>query len=282
MLGVVPRRPLEARTSGLAGRHAIVTGGSSGIGLATACLLAERGASVSLIARRPDLLAAAADEVGTHGGTVRTATADVADDVALRAAISTSVAEGGPCDVLVTSAGVARPGHFGELSDEDFRRAMEVNYFGTLNAIRAVAPGMVERRRGHIVGISSAAALVGVFGYTAYGASKYAVRGLLEALRAEMVPHGVHVACAFPPDTDTPQLVEEDRFKPDETRAVAGSIKPLSAERVARSIVEGMERRDPWIIPDVPTRALARGSTLLRGTVNRYTDRAVRRSRAAP
>ena len=80
------------------------------------------------------------------------------------------------------------PGRFLELDDDVFRSQMELDYFGTLHAIRAVAPSMVERRRGTIVGVSSSAGLIGVYGYTAYGATKYAVRGLLDALRAEMRP----------------------------------------------------------------------------------------------
>jgi len=194
----------------LAGAHAIVTGGSAGIGLAVAERLAAKGARVSLIARDPARLAAAASRVPGSA----TAAADVTDPVALGAAIDRLVAERGPCDVLVTSAGSAHPGYFLELDDAVFRDQMELDYFGTLHAIRAVLPSMVERRRGTVVGISSDAGLIGVFGYTAYGATKFAVRGLLDALRAEMRPHGVHVLCAYPPDTDTPGFEAENRLKP--------------------------------------------------------------------
>jgi 3-dehydrosphinganine reductase len=125
----------------LRGAHAIVTGGSSGIGLATARLLAAGGASVSLLARGADRLDQAATDLRATGATVRTAAVDVADPVALRTAFEGLVAEGGPCDILVTAAGLARPGHFLELEDEVFRSMIEVDYFGTLQAIRLVAPG---------------------------------------------------------------------------------------------------------------------------------------------
>ncbi|GCB52329.1 short chain dehydrogenase [Streptomyces sp. NL15-2K] len=104
--------------------------------------------------------------------------ADVADRAAVTRAITELEEEQGrPCDVLITSAGLARPGHFLDLPDEVFRQMMEVDYFGTLYALRAVAPGMVERGRGSLVAVSSAAGLVGIFGYSAYGPAKFAVRG---------------------------------------------------------------------------------------------------------
>ncbi|HEX7444311.1 MAG TPA: SDR family NAD(P)-dependent oxidoreductase, partial [Acidimicrobiales bacterium] len=187
------------------GRHAVVTGGSSGIGLATAHALGARGARVTIVARRPELLEAAVEELSAAGIDAASASLDVADREAVAAVLAGLSAERGPVDILVCSAGVARPGHFRELDDDVFREMMDVDYFGTLWPIRAVVPAMVERGSGSIVGISSDAGLVGVFGYTAYGAAKFAVRGLLEALRAEMVPHGVHVGCCFPPDVDTPQ-----------------------------------------------------------------------------
>ncbi|HEY4375788.1 MAG TPA: SDR family oxidoreductase, partial [Acidimicrobiales bacterium] len=200
-----------------AGGHAIVTGGSSGIGLATARALAERGLAVSILARGADRLERAADELRASGASVHTAACDVSQGPEVRDAIAGLEAAGGPCTVLVTSAGLARPGHFLELEDSVFREMIEVDYFGTLHAIRAVAPGMVERRAGSIVAIASAAGVLGIFGYTAYGPAKFAVRGLMESLRDELVPHGVHVACVFPPDVDTPQLADENRFKPAET-----------------------------------------------------------------
>ena len=92
---------------------------------------------------------------------------------------------------------------------------MDVNYFGTLNAIKAVVPSMIERHHGIIVGVSSAAGILGMFGYTAYSPTKFAVRGLLESLRAEMKPHNVAVHCVFPADIDTPQLEFENRTKPN-------------------------------------------------------------------
>ncbi|NMN96823.1 SDR family oxidoreductase [Antrihabitans stalactiti] len=224
-------------------KHVVITGGSSGIGLATASLLAANGADLSLIARRPAVLDHAAAALRRSGGTVRTAAADVSRQEEIQGAIADLVADGGPCDVLITSAGQARPGKFVDLADDVFRQMIEVDYFGTLYAVRAVAPQMIERGEGSITAISSMTGIIGTYGYTAYAPAKFAVRGLMEALRDELTPHGVHVGCVFPPDVDTPQLADENRFKPAETAAISGTLKPISADRMAASIVNGIEAR---------------------------------------
>ncbi len=264
----------------VAGAHAIVTGGSSGIGLSTARLFVARGARVSLIARRREQLEAAVADLTTTEGSVAFATADVADADALRAAIGDATGEMGPCDILVTSAGASRPGHFEQLDDATFRRLMEVNYFGTLHTIRAVVPSMVERGSGSVVGVSSAAGLIGVFGFTAYAPTKFAVRGLLESLRGELAPHGVQVGCVYPPDVDTPMLADEEPFKPEETKAISGTIKPISADQVARAILRGIERRTFSIAPDWRTRLLARTAGLVPEAFAMGFDRTVRRAHA--
>jgi 3-dehydrosphinganine reductase len=263
-----------------AGKHAIVTGGSSGIGRATAMALAQRGAHVSLLARGQDRLGETASAISASGGAAATAAVDVSDATATTNAIHDLMAEHGPCDILVTSAGIARPGYFEQLDDNVFRDQMEVNYFGTLHAVRAVVPSMIDRRAGSIVTVSSAAGLVGIFGYTAYTPTKYAVRGFSESLRAELAPYGIHVGCVFPPDVDTPQLEEENRYKPAETKAISGTVRPLSAERVAGVIVTGIEKQRFWIIPDATTKLLGRAGGLLRGVLASSFDKKVRKVRA--
>jgi 3-dehydrosphinganine reductase len=268
------RNPVEWR-----GRHAVITGGSSGIGLAVAHRLAGRGATVSLIARGEQRLGAAAAELRDAGADVLTAAVDVADQEAVTRALHELEADAGPCDALVTSAGLARPGHFLELEDEVFRTMMEVDYFGTLHCLRAVAPGMVARRTGSLVAVSSGAALLGIFGYTAYGPAKFAVRGLMEALRDELQPHGVHVACVYPPDVDTPQLADENQYKPAETSAISGTVKPMTAAAVADAVVRGMDRRTFAIYPNVEMRMLAAVAPPLAPVIRRLVDLRVRGAR---
>jgi 3-dehydrosphinganine reductase len=264
----------------LSGAHVLVTGGSSGIGLACARLAAGRGARISLIARRADLLDEAAATVRSMGCRVAVAAADVADAEQVDTAVTALADALGPVDIAICSAGQTRPGYFQDLDAEWFRQLMDVNYFGTVNVVRAVAPSMMERRHGSIVGVSSAAGLVGVFGYSAYSPTKFAVRGFLETLRAELASYGIHVGCSFPPDTDTPQLADEEQYKPRETKAISGTIKPLSAERVAQNILDGIEKERFAIIPDFQTRGLAKIVGLVPGLAASVMDRQAKKARS--
>ncbi len=244
----------------LTDRHVLITGGSSGIGKALACRAAAAGARVSLIARDPAKLAAARTEIMTAAPAAKPiclVPADVADNSAVLAALATAVQANGPVDVLITSAGVAHPGYFEELPLETFERTMAVNYFGTLYPIKAVVPAMRARRSGAIVIISSGAGLYGFFGYTAYAPSKFALRGLAEALRAELKAADVQVTIVYPPDTDTPQLAEENRTKPAETKAITAGGGLWSADEVARVTLEGVAHGKFAITPGLPVTALA-------------------------
>lgn len=221
----------------LSNQHVFITGGSSGIGLALAQQAAAAGARLSLVGRDAVKLAAAAQCVRNstpNTPEVVTIPADVSVEAAVLAALKTAEAVHGPVDILITSAGVARPGYFEEIPVSVFERTMAVNYFGTLYAIKAVVPGMRARGRGAVVLVSSGAGLVGLFGYTPYAPSKFALRGLAEALRGELKPAGIAVTIVYPPDTDTPQLIEENLTKPPETKALTAGGGLWTAEAVAR------------------------------------------------
>jgi 3-dehydrosphinganine reductase len=255
--------------------HVIVTGGSMGIGRAVAAAAAGRGARVSIIARGEEQLRTAAAELGAAWRR-----ADVTDEAALRTAIDELTGEQGPCDVMVTSAGFAHPGYSWELPTEVFRTQMEVNYLGTVHAIWAVLPSMMQRRRGHLVVISSDVGLFGVYGYTAYAPTKFAVRGLAESLRGEVAPYGIGVSIAYPPDTETPGFDAENRIKPPETARISASIRPRSAQQVADAIVTGIERDRLTITADPTTAFLARGIGIVGPVVRAMMDRDVRRVQA--
>ena len=256
----------------------MITGGSEGIGLATARAVAARGAHVSLIARRQDVLEAAAASIDAPGRPVTTAAADVTDAAALQTAFDDLAAETGPCDVLICCAGYALPGYFGELPLDEFERHMRVNYLGAVHAIRAVTPAMRERRRGHVLVTSSTAGLMGVFGYGAYSPTKFAVRGLAEVVRAEMVRDHVSVGIIYPPDTRTPGFDRENLTKPPETAALSASIKPISAERMAERIATGIERDRFQIFADPTTAVLARVGGVVGPVVRRQLDRTAGRA----
>jgi 3-dehydrosphinganine reductase len=264
-------------------RHVIITGGSSGIGRAVARLLTQRGADVSIIARRQELLDETVAELESlRENPVQRLTshsADLTEWEQAQKAITDLTADDHSPDILINAAGFAHPGYFEELPLDIFHTTMDIDYFGTLYATKAVVPTMMERRSGLIVNISSVAGHVGVFGYTAYSAAKFAVRGFSDALRQELKPYGISVSVVFPPDTDTPQLHYENQFKPMETRRISGSVKTMTADQVAQAIVHGIERRQPYILPNFDTRATFMLCDGLGGIIRWYCDLAVARTR---
>jgi 3-dehydrosphinganine reductase len=259
----------------LDGAHVLITGGSSGIGLAVAEACVRRGSRVSIVARDEARLAAARELLTAPASEARVgaAAADVTDAAALRSAIDGLVERQGPVDVLVTSAGYAHPGRFVDLDVSVFRDQMEVDYFGTLHAVRAVVPSMVERRRGHLVLVASTVAFVGIYGYSAYAPAKHAVRGLAETLRPELKPFGITVSCAYPPDTATPGFEREDEHKPEITKRISGAIRPRPAAAVAAAVVKGIERNRRVITADAGTAALARAGGLAAPLLHPFLDR---------
>ncbi|MEO1620022.1 MAG: SDR family oxidoreductase [Cyanobacteria bacterium J06632_3] len=257
-------------------QHAIITGGSSGIGKATAILLAKAGAHVSIIARSHSTLAAAKAEIEaarvSDTQKVVALSADVSERSQVEKAISDAIAQVGPPDLLITSAGIAQPGYFQDIPIDVFERTMAVNYFGTLYSIRAVLPAMETRQQGHIVLVSSGAALLGLFGYTPYSPSKFALRGLAESLRGELKVKGIRTSIVYPPDTDTPQLAAENKTKPLETKLITGTAKTWQAQGVAHEILKGIEKGRFAITPGLEMTLLEKLHSPLAPLLNRYFD----------
>jgi 3-dehydrosphinganine reductase len=262
-------------------QHAIITGGSSGIGKATACLLAQEGAHVSIIARDPFKLAAARAEIerarAGDDQRVLTFAADVSRRAEIERAICDAIAESGAPDIVITSAGIVQPGLFSELPIRSFEDAQAVNYLGTVYAIKAALPDMIERRRGHVVMVSSGAGLIGVYGYSSYTPTKFALHGLGQVLRSELKTSGIRVSVVYPPDTDTPQLAEENRTKPQETKEIAGTARVMQPEQVARAIVNGMRANHFTISPGLEMAVLAHANNLIEPLLHWYVDWVVAR-----
>ena len=257
--------------------HAMITGGSSGIGRALGRKLATAGYHLSLISRRRYLLDEAAEEMQRFAlrpdQRFETYAADVTDALQAETAVRAAIAQLGTPELVITSAGIAVPGYFEEIPAVTFERTMAVNYFGTFYVIRAALPAMRARKRGRIVLMSSGAALMGLFGYAAYGPSKFAVRGLAETLRSELRADKIGVSVVYPPDTETPMLEEENKTKPEETKLITGVAKTWSAEAVADCIMRGIERGTFAITPGLTITLMQRWPGAIIPVLRWYCDR---------
>lgn len=234
-------------------KKVFITGGSSGIGKSTAALLARNGAHVVIGARNERRLETALGQIESVADSsdqiLDKVVVDIADKASVAAARDAVLARLGGLDVLINNAGVAQPGHVQELPDDVFESMMRINYFGTVNVTRAFLPTLVAQGSGHVCNVSSLLGFMGVFGYTAYAASKFAVVGFSDCLRQELKPHGVGVSVVYPADVDTPQLAEENRFKPAETKAVSGNVKIMHPDAVAEALLKGISSGRYNIVP---------------------------------
>jgi 3-dehydrosphinganine reductase len=266
-----------------AGRRALVTGGSSGIGRATALALVRAGAHVAIVARGEERLRETAEALRAAAGDseprVTWAVADVARPEAASAAVTACVDALGGLDLLVNNAGLASARRFEDTPIEEFRRLLDVNFLGMVHVTRAALPHL--RAGAHVANVSSLAGVLAIYGYSAYAPTKFAVTAFSEVLRQELRGRGVGVSVLLPPDTDTPQLAEENREKPPETRAVAGNVPVLSAETVADALLAGVAAGRAWIVPGWRARGVVWAARHLPGLVRWAIDRDVARARRA-
>jgi 3-oxoacyl-[acyl-carrier protein] reductase len=170
----------------LAGRIAVISGASSGLGRASARLFAQEGAAVALLARRAERLQALAGEIEANGGDVLAIACDVAREDDVRDAVRQTVERFGRVDVLVNSAAILVQGPIVQTSLSDWQASLEINLIGTFLLIREVVPGMLERDYGRVVNVTSGWSCDGAPGYAAYGTSKAGVDSLTRSLAGEV------------------------------------------------------------------------------------------------
>ncbi|HEX2070481.1 MAG TPA: SDR family NAD(P)-dependent oxidoreductase [Thermoleophilaceae bacterium] len=213
------------------GTRVLITGASRGIGAALARQLAARGCVLGLVARGEEGLRELVDSLPGEGHRA------LAADVSERDSIAAAVADFGDVDVVVANAGLAHYGAWLDLDERLEREMNDVNWLGTLHTVRAALPGMVARRRGHVVVISSGAALRTFPGAAVYGATKSAQRGFAEGLWHDLDGTGVGVTIVYPGEIET-SLHDHQRDKlPDWRQGQEASV-----EDCATAIVAGVER----------------------------------------
>jgi len=217
-------------TQSLQGRHALVTGGSRGIGYAVARRLVLDGARVSLMGRHADALQAAAQSLSEHGD-IATVTGDIARQDDVRLAFTQAKARHGTIDILVNNAGQAVSQRFDRMDEALWKQMLDVNLGGTFHCIHAALPDMLRARWGRIVNVASTAGLVGYAYVSAYCAAKHGVIGLTRALALETAKQGVTVNAVCPGYTETDIVHEAIANIMNKTGLSAEQAKGRLAER---------------------------------------------------
>lgn len=220
----------------------IVVGGSSGIGLAVAKMLATKGAKICLLARNELQLRAAGEQIAAQTGVSQRQiyyhSIDVRDAPQTTALIEQIVGTKGCPDMVLNFAGKAQPDEFANISAEQFMQTLQLNVLGARNIAAAVVPHFKRRGGGKLLFTSSIAGFIGTYGYTDYCASKFAIVGFASALAQEVAQHNIEISILYPPDTKTPGFDAEEKNKPLATKAVSSGNKIMTAEQVASALLK--------------------------------------------
>ena len=226
----------------LKGQVALITGGSSGIGLAIASTLVDEGMIVAITAREPKRLEKAATVLRAKGGKVIAAPADVSQSSDVTAFVDQVIDEAGRIDLLVNNAGIYKLGEIVNLSEADWDAVLDINLKGAFLCTKAVFPIMKEQQSGYVINISSVAGKTGFGGASAYCASKFGMIALTESLLEEGVKHHIRSTAICPGYVATPMVAEvgvpqEEMIPPEDIAKLVSSLLHLAPHTVIREIV---------------------------------------------
>jgi short-subunit dehydrogenase len=248
-----------------------ITGASAGIGRATALRLARDGAALVICARRADRLDAVAGEIRAAGGDALPIVGDVKRVDDMQRLASSAVERFGHLDVMICNAGFGIAGAIDEISPEQMRELVDVNYMGTFYAARAALPIFRRQGRGHVIIVSSIVGKRGVPYMGAYAATKFAQTGMAECLRAEVAGTPIHVSVVYPVSTETEFFEVMSRETGTAVTRAGGPRQ--DAHAVAEAIARAIARPVPEVFPLFKSRALVWVNAFAPG----FTDRLVKR-----
>lgn len=252
-------------------RVVAITGASAGIGRATAVRLARDGAAVAICARRREMLETAAAEIAAAGGQPLALVADVAVEADVTRFVAKTVERFGRLDVMICNAGFGIAGAIDDVSSEQMRKLVDVNYMGTFYAARAALGVFRRQDAGHLVVISSIVGKRGVPYMGTYAATKFAQVGMAECLRAEVAGSGIHVTVVYPVSTESEFF---DVMSRETGTAVTRAFGPNQETAVvADAIAHAIERPVPEVYPHRSSRALVWLNAVAPGVCDRIVKR---------
>ena len=265
----------------LKNRNVLISGGTSGIGLAFAKMAASKGANLAVFSVDPEPMRDKALEeirqaMASSSQKAIAFELDVSNRDLVSEKLTSAMDEIGDPYVLINSAGMGGAVPFEEMPYERFDATVRINLYGTYHCILAALPRM-KQGGGYICNVSSMSGLIGLFGYTAYASSKFALVGFSESLRAEMKKYDIMVSCLCPPQVDTPLLKKTDPTKPPETKALNNNAGLLTAEYVAKVTLEDMTKGRFLIVPGFRGKFFHLFSKTFPGVREILTDRVIRK-----
>jgi 3-dehydrosphinganine reductase len=268
------------------GKFAMIPGGSKGMGKEAAKLFIKLGGSVCIIARGMEALKETQEECNN----LKTEESQFADIIScdttemdtLKPLITDEIKKHKVPDYLFNFVGYAYVQYIEKLTLDDFKKNMDVNYYGQLVPTLIVLPYFLEAKEGYITFTSSIMGFMAIMGYTTYVPSKYAIFGLAEVLRHELLPYNIKVSILFPTDTDTPGLAEENILKPEECKIISETGTVMTAEDVADVFIDGILGERFEILPGesaVQIKSMRENPDDIRGVTDMLYKRARRKTK---
>ncbi|MFX1329394.1 MAG: SDR family oxidoreductase [Promethearchaeota archaeon] len=268
------------------GKVAIIPGGSKGIGKESARFFVEKGGSVCIIARGMDALKQTQEECSKikfdNSQFVEIISCDTTNMEKLKPLIKDFIDKHGVPDYLFNFVGFAITQYLEKLTLDDFKRNMDVNYYGQLVPTLIVLPYFMKTKKGYIAFTSSALGFYTFMGYAAYSPSKYALFGLAEVFRHELLPYNIKISVLFPVDTDTPGYAEEMKQKPEECKLISEVGKVMTAKQVAEEFINGVLNERFEILPGeaaIQMKEMRENPDQIRGILDSLYKRARRKTK---